>query len=655
MLFNLPSTLRCALYTATLLSSLVTPTQALTPAEYLKLKQDGNSDLAWVLTSDGVEGKPALRQNDTNGNSLLGSLDAPTYGSFIPSGKRDTSPPWGSRTALKTNPYEESPDTGIIRKYTFNLARGMLASDGIPKSVMLVNGQFPGPTIEANWGDMIQVTVINNLENEGTAVHWHGMLQTGTNDQDGVPGITQCPIAPGQNYTYSFRASLYGTSWYHAHYSAQYVSGLYGAMIIHGPTDNAPYDIDLGPVLLADYYYRDYYSVVKDVMGNDSSKIIPKSDNNLINGKGVTDCTRVNSSSCTPNAGLARFRFQPGKVHRLRLINAGAEGIQKFSIDHHPMRVMAVDFVPVTPYTTNIVTLGVGQRVDVLVYAGGQATDYIWMRSTISSCSARHQPNALAIINYSQADPHGIPSTTAFLDPTDPCAEEPLSQLTPSYPIPFKPSLSPDTTLELDIAFLINATGSVLWTINNSSFKANYNVPLLPLLTRSTPAPQFPPTQNTYDLGSARTTRLIINNNSPAAHPMHLHGFDFQILAAAPNGRWNGSFPSVSSNSNSNNKNLPSNPARRDTYLLPPNGYVVLQFQSTNPGIWPFHCHIAWHVSGGLYANFVAQTAMIPAQQQQRKNETQGEGLCLSWDKWTQSLSEPGSPTTVVDQIDSGL
>ena len=47
----------------------------------------------------------------------------------------------------------------------------------------------------------------------------------------------------------------------------------------------------------------------------------------------------------------------------------------------------------------------------------------------------------------------------------------------------------------------------------------------------------------------------------------------------------------------------PTNPQRRDVQLLRPEGYLVLQFETDNPGVWPLHCHIAWHVSGGLYVN----------------------------------------------------
>ena len=88
--------------------------------------------------------------------------------------------------------------------------------------------------IEANWGDTIQVTVTNNIENEGTSLHWHGILQTGTPWYDGVPSVQLCPIAPGKTFTYTFDALTYGTTWYHSHYSAQYADGLLGPLIIYG-------------------------------------------------------------------------------------------------------------------------------------------------------------------------------------------------------------------------------------------------------------------------------------------------------------------------------------------------------------------------------------------------------------------------------------
>ena len=374
---------------------------------------------AAALTPTNINLNGWLPQSLTNGGSLLGTLQAPSLPSFL-----DQAPSWGSRTAQNTNPYTQSPTTGRVRSYDFTIQRGTIAPDGYQKDVMLINGQFPGPTIEANWGDTIQVNVHNEITGpeEGTALHWHGILQTGSPWEDGVPAVQQCPIPPGKSLQYSFKADLYGTSWYHSHYSAQYAGGLFGPMIIYGPK-NADYDIDLGPVMLTDYYHPQYYDLVEDVMGTNPALSTPKSDNNLINGKMDFNCSLVTDGTpCKDNAGLSRFQFTPGKKHRLRLINAGAEGLQKFSIDNHTLTVMANDFVPIQPYQTDIVTIGVGQRTDVIVEANGNVNESYWMRSTISTCSFSNQPDALAIVSYPKAPQNTKPTSTAQTDTTKPCA-----------------------------------------------------------------------------------------------------------------------------------------------------------------------------------------------------------------------------------------
>ena len=606
----------------------------LSSAEYLDLVGH-TQPKGWRLTPSAVLPESNLGQVDTNGKSLLGSLDAPKFKSFLPGSKRQTTAPWGGRTAANTNP-SDAPFTGVIRSYNFTLARSTLAPDGVSKPVMLINGQFPGPTIEANWGDTISVTVTNQLGDEGTALHWHGMLQHATNFNDGVPGVTQCPIAPGQTYTYMFQASSYGTTWYHAHFSAQYTAGLYGAIIIHGPTDNAQYDVDLGPVMLTDYYYPDYYKTVQEVMSTDVTKISPASDNNLINGKGIANCSAV-AGSCTPNAGLSTFQFQTGKTHRLRLINAGTEAIQKFSIDNHELTVMAVDFTPVVPYKVTVVTLAIGQRMDVLVTANGKSTDSVYMRSTITLCSKFKQPNALATIYYPDADQSIQPTSTAQVDKTDPCAGAPLTDAVPYFKI--APPSSPEETIELDITVGRNTSGNFLWSVNNSTFRTDYSTPVLPLLMNGTLPTSMPAEWNLLDFGSAKSVRIVVNNKSPVAHPMHIHGYDMYVLAAG------GSSPDVKAQSVWDGSiTNPNNPVRRDTYLLQPNGYFVFQIESMNAGVWPFHCHIAWHVSGGLYSNILTQTALIP---KVAKSSAAHSGLCTSWNAFTASRT--------VDQIDSGL
>ena len=361
---------------------------------------------------------PSLPQIATNGNSNLGTLQAPTLSNFVSTPNTPDGFPWGSATAGNTNQYKFTPPGGLQRNYQFNIARGFIAPDGVNRSVLLVNGAFPAPLIEVNWGDTINVEVCNNIvgPEEGTALHWHGILQSLTPWYDGVPSVQQCPIAPGKCFTYSFLADLYGTTWYHSHYSAQYNAGLLGPLIIHGPS-NVPYDIDVGPVLLTDWYHDTYEDIVEFVM-TAKNPAPPQSNNNLINGKMNYDCSLIPSGSplqCTPNAGLSKFKFQSGKKHRLRLINAGSEGLQRFSIDGHSMTIMANDFVPVVPYETDVVTLGIGQRTDVIVNGIGAPNSVYWMRSNISqACSSTDgiSPNALAVIYYEGANENAVPKSS---------------------------------------------------------------------------------------------------------------------------------------------------------------------------------------------------------------------------------------------------
>ncbi|KIX04178.1 uncharacterized protein Z518_07732 [Rhinocladiella mackenziei CBS 650.93] len=584
-------------------------------------------------------GVNVLPQSRTNGNSPLGTFNSPKYPRFI--GEAPGTPslagpppggfPWGNRTANGTNPYRSAPSTGIVRSYNFVISRGIIAPDGVERSVLLINGAFPGPTIEANWGDTIQVTVTNNITGpeEGTALHWHGLLQKGTPYEDGVPGITQCPIAPGQTFTYSFNADLYGTSWYHSHYSAQYAGGILGAMIIHGPI-NAAYNNDLGPVILSDYYHKDYYTIVEEVMGTDLSQVAPSSDNNLINGKGVYDCDVLPANvTCTPYAGLSKFQFTSGQSYRLRLINAGAESLQRFSIDNHVLTVIAYDFVPITPYITDVVTLGVGQRADVVVQANGSTTDVVWMRSTISTtCSLPTQPDGLAIIYYQNANTTAVPTSTAWpIDDTS-CGNDPLSGTVP-YDAITPPSAN--TTIDIALNFEINQTGHFLWTMDGSSFRTDYNDPILMLADAGNVSYPYDPEWNVYNFGSNKSFIMVINNETPLVHPMHIHGHNMFVLNEGV-GSWNGTVVN------------PSNPTRRDVQLLQPSGYIAIQIDADNPGVWPFHCHVAWHVSGGLYVNVLEHPDLIPSQIDIPSSVSD---LCTTWGAYTSE-----GP---IDQIDSGL
>lgn len=75
------------------------------------------------------------------------------------------------------------------------------------------------------------VHVTNNVPDNGTTIHWHGVRQLNTVANDGVPGVTQCPIAPGESMTYEFKVTQYGSTWYHSHFTLQYAAGLFGGLV----------------------------------------------------------------------------------------------------------------------------------------------------------------------------------------------------------------------------------------------------------------------------------------------------------------------------------------------------------------------------------------------------------------------------------------
>lgn len=298
-------------------------------------------------------------------------------------------------------------------------------------------------------------------------------------------------------------------------------------MIIHGPShlkSSQDYDIDVGPVILTDWYHRRSVDIVKDVISTNLSNIkaVGASQNNLINGKMSYNCS-LTTQSCKENAGISKFSFKTGKKHLLRLINAGAEGLQKFSIDGHNLTVIAHDFVPVTPYTVNMVSLGIAQRFDVIVAANGLANGSYFMRSSIQTgCTASNQPDALAVIYYPNANQATVPTSTQQPDTIPNCtkAEYPLESTTPVFKI--TPATEPDITYNINLTHEQNATGYWLWMMNGVSFRANFNAPVL--LLASAGNTSFPTNWNVYNSGTAKTIRIILNNRSEVGHPMHLHG-----------------------------------------------------------------------------------------------------------------------------------
>jgi FtsP/CotA-like multicopper oxidase with cupredoxin domain len=255
------------------------------------------------------------------------------------------------------------PDTGVTREYWFEVKEVTLSPDGFMPSrpVMTINGTFPGPTLVADWGDWVIVHVTNHLYQamNGSSIHWHGIRQNYTNPNDGVPSVTQCPIPPGSTMTYRWRAIQYGSSWYHSHIGLQAWEGVYGAIVINGPA-TANYDVDKGPLFLSDWTHETVDQLHQDVQLRGP---VRKLSNGLINGKNIYgDGTNTTGSHF-------HMKVEKGKSYRLRLVNPAIDTHWKFTIDNHTMTVIAMDLVPIKPFVTNVISIGMGSFLGLILIA----------------------------------------------------------------------------------------------------------------------------------------------------------------------------------------------------------------------------------------------------------------------------------------------
>lgn len=168
---------------------------------------------------------------------------------------------WTKGYSIATDFDQKFPTTGNTITYNLEITNSTCNPDGAGARIcMLINGKYPGPVIRATWGDRLSINVKNSMQHNGTSIHWHGVRQYHSTSEDGVNGITECALAPGDTKTYSFLVTQFGTSWYHAHYSSQYADGVVGTMVFEGPA-SANYDEDLGPYMLSDWYYQTAWQI----------------------------------------------------------------------------------------------------------------------------------------------------------------------------------------------------------------------------------------------------------------------------------------------------------------------------------------------------------------------------------------------------------
>ena len=441
----------------------------------------------------------------------------------------------------------------------------------------------------------------NSLQNNGSGIHWHGLRQLGSTGMDGVPGITECPLAPGQTKNYNFQVTQYGTTWYHSHYSAQYGMGALGGILINGPA-TSNYDEDLGTYTVGDWYYKTAYQMDDIALDHLNSadpkqRPPPPGDTILVNG------TNKNAAG---GGNYGKVTMTKGKKYLLRLINTSTDAQIRVQLDGHNMTLVSSDLVPIKPITTDWLLLGIGQRHNVIIEANQEIGNY-WFRAVAETgCTSATNFPGWSIFSYTGAAA-GNPTSTNAAKPND-CTE--TGPLTPFWPTNVPQStftsqakvLAVNTTTE-------GATGNgqnvVVWGVNTSSISVDWEKPILSYVQQGDT--NYPASENLIKLANhGEWTYWIMQQVTGAPrvpHPMHLHGHDFFVL-----GQGAGTF------SNSSISSLTfTNPTRRDVTFLPLGGWLVIAFPADNPGAWLMHCHIGFHISEGLGVQFLENPELFPA------------------------------------------
>ena len=222
---------------------------------------------------------------------------------------------------------------------------------GFSNKVFAFNGQVPGPLIHVKEGDDVMVHVTNNSTLPHT-VHWHGVNQIGSWQQDGVPDVTQKAIQPGESYTYRFNVDRPGSLWYHCHVNVwEHVAirGMWGPLIVEPKNPSAlEKEVTLDAILMMSAWQSPYANVFGQGGGP----------------KDVSDYFSVNGRSFPITQPI---RVKKGDVLRMRFIGAGDETHQ-MHMHGHDMLVTHKDGYPLaSPYYVDTVSVGPGERYDVIV------------------------------------------------------------------------------------------------------------------------------------------------------------------------------------------------------------------------------------------------------------------------------------------------
>ncbi|EOQ75413.1 copper resistance system multicopper oxidase [Acinetobacter lactucae] len=282
-----------------------------------------------------------------------------------------------------------------IKEYHLNINEQQANITGQSLKRITVNGKFTAPLLEFEEGDEAVIHVHNQLKNQDTSLHWHGLLLPGL--MDGVPGFNGFKgIAPNGDFVYRFKVKQNGTYWYHAHSKGQEQDGLYGPLVIypkgkipvaaHEKTDrdyvvmlsdfhNSSSDSIMKNLKKSPEYYQNRRETVSDVWKQVKAQGLKATwqDRSMWNQMRMlkTDMSDVTGYTFLVNGKTPEQNwtgnFKAGDKVRLRFINASAMSFFDVRIPNLKMTVVSADGQPVKPVAIDEFRIGTAETYDVIV------------------------------------------------------------------------------------------------------------------------------------------------------------------------------------------------------------------------------------------------------------------------------------------------
>jgi len=341
---------------------------------------------------------------------------------------------------------------------------------GVRTRAWAFGGQVPGPTIEAQVGDVLEIHLTNHLP-EPTVAHWHGLRIPAA--MDGTERV-QRPIAPGETFVYRFRVADAGTFWYHSHYNeaVQLERGLYGALIVRASDE---------PVFDAERTL-----VIDDVALDAAGRIRPPGWW-IESHDGREGSTRLINGRVEPEVEMAA-----GQVERWRIVNAASARYVRLSVGGRPFRIIGSGGGLISEvYTTTEVLLPAAGRVEIAVgpFVAGETLRVESLPFNRGSFRKHRKPERFATLRV------GAPAPSAAQLP------DRLREIAPLVTGPVTPNR------EVRLGFTLGLKHGVEFTVNHEQHH------------RADPV----------RVGELQV--WDVHNRSPVHHPFHLHGFFFQVLA----------------------------------------------------------------------------------------------------------------------------